>query len=136
LLVEDFPSGRFVTMLLAVLNPSARTLTFSSAGHLRPLLVDEHGARFLDSERGMPLGLGTGEFSESEVHLSEGSQLVFYSDGITEATDGSDEEYGAERMRDHVLQPDACAETILADVRNFANGEGLHDDATVIFVKA
>jgi sigma-B regulation protein RsbU (phosphoserine phosphatase) len=136
LLVEDFPSGRFVTMLFAVLNPSTRTLSFSSAGHLRPLLVDEQGARFLDSERGMPLGLGTGEFSESQVQLSKGSRLVFYSDGITEATDGSDEEYGAERMRDHVLQPDSSAESILADVRGFANGEGLHDDATVNFVKA
>jgi phosphoserine phosphatase RsbU/P len=138
LLVEDFPSGRFVTMLFAVLNPSTRTLTFSSAGHLRPLLVDQDGARFLDSERGMPLGLGLGEFSESQVHLSEGSRLVFYSDGITEATGGSDsdEEYGAERMRDHVLKPEASAESILADVRTFANGQGLHDDATVIFVKA
>lgn len=136
LLVEDFPSGRFVTMLLAVLNPSTRTLTFSSAGHLRPLLVDGQGARFLDSERGMPLGLGTGEFSESQVKLSEGSRLVFYSDGITEATNGTDEEYGASRMRDHVLQPEASAESILADVHTFANGEGLHDDATVIFVKA
>ncbi len=136
LLVEDFPSGKFVTMLLAVLDPSTRELTFSSAGHLRPLLVDEHGARFLDSERGMPLGLGTGEFSESRVQLSKGSRLVFYSDGITEATGGSDEEYGANRMRDHVLQPGACAESILADVRAFANGEGLHDDATVIFVRA
>jgi phosphoserine phosphatase RsbU/P len=136
LLVEDFPSGKFVTMLLAVLNPSTRELTFSSAGHLRPLLVDENGARFLESERGLPLGLGTGEFSESRVQLSPGSRLVFYSDGITEATDGSDEEYGANRMRDHVLQPGACAESILADVRSFANGEGLHDDATVIFVNA
>jgi sigma-B regulation protein RsbU (phosphoserine phosphatase) len=136
LLVEDFPSGRFVTMLFAVLNPSTRTLSFSSAGHLRPLLVDEQGARFLDSERGMPLGLGSGEFSERQVHLSQGSRLVFYSDGITEATDGSDEEYGAERMRDHVVQPDSSAESILTDVRRFANGEGLHDDATVIFVKA
>ncbi len=136
LLVEDFPSGKFVTMLLAVLNPSTRELTFSSAGHLRPLLVDLNGARFLDSERGMPLGLGTGEFSESKVHLSPGSRLVFYSDGITEATDGSDEEYGAGRMRDHVLQPNASADSILADVRSFANGEGLHDDATVIFIKA
>jgi phosphoserine phosphatase RsbU/P len=136
LLVEDFPSGKFVTMLLAVLNPSTRELTFSSAGHLRPLLVDELGARFLDSERGMPLGLGTGEFSESRVQLSKGSRLVFYSDGITEATGLSDEEYGADRMRDHVLQPGACAESILADVRTFANGEGLHDDATVIFVRA
>jgi phosphoserine phosphatase RsbU/P len=136
LLVEDFPSGKFVTMLLAVLNPSTRELTFSSAGHLRPLLVDEHGARFLDSERGMPLGLGTGEFSESRVQLSKGSRLVFYSDGITEATGLSDEEYGADRMRDHVLQPEASAASILADVRTFANGEGLHDDATVIFVSA
>jgi sigma-B regulation protein RsbU (phosphoserine phosphatase) len=144
LLVEDFPCGRFVTMLLAVLNPSTRTLTFSSAGHLRPLLVDDQGARFLDSERGMPLGLGAGEFSESQVYLSEGSRLVFYSDGITEATSGSDlgpdgksdEEYGAERMRDHVLKPEASADSLLADVRSFANGEGLHDDATVIFVKA
>jgi phosphoserine phosphatase RsbU/P len=136
LLVEDFPSGRFVTMLFAVLNPSTRTLTFASAGHLRPLLVDDQGARFLDSERGMPLGLGKGEFSESQVQLSKGSRLVFYSDGITEATGLSDEEYGAERMRDHVLQPEASAESILADVRAFANGEGLNDDATVIFVRA
>lgn len=136
LLVEDFPSGRFVTMLLAVLNPSTRTLTFASAGHLRPLFVNEQGARFLDSERGMPLGLGMGGFSESQVELSKGARLVFYSDGITEATNGTDEEYGAERMRDHVLQPEASADSILADVRSFANGEGLHDDATVIFVRA
>jgi sigma-B regulation protein RsbU (phosphoserine phosphatase) len=136
LLVEDFPSGRFVTMLFAVLNPSTRTLTFASAGHLRPLLVDDQGARFLDSERGMPLGLGRGEFSESQVQFSKGSRLVFYSDGITEATGLSDEEYGAERMRDHILQPEASAESILADVRAFANGEGLNDDATVIFVRA
>src|SRR5436190_11911935 len=117
LLVEDFPSGKFVTMLLAVLNPSTRVLTFASAGHLRPLLVDEEGARFLDSERGMPLGLGTGGFSEHQVHLSKGSRLVLYSDGITEATGPTDEEYGPERMRDHVLQPESCAESILADVR-------------------
>jgi sigma-B regulation protein RsbU (phosphoserine phosphatase) len=136
LLVEDFPSGKFVTMLLAVLNPTTRELTYSSAGHLRPLLIDESGARFLDSERGMPLGLGTGEFSEGRVFLSKGSRLVFYSDGITEATGQSDEEYGAERMRDHVLQSGSSAESILADVRTFANGEGLHDDATVIFVTA
>jgi phosphoserine phosphatase RsbU/P len=136
LLVEDFPSGRFVTMLFAVLNPSTRTLAFASAGHLRPLFINGEGARFLDSERGLPLGLGTSGFSETQVKLGKGARLVFYSDGITEATNGTDEEYGAERMRDHVLQPGASAESILADVRSFANGEGLHDDATVIFVRA
>ena len=136
LLAEDFPSGRFVTMLYAVLNPTLRTLTFASAGHLRPLLVNGHGARFLDSERGIPLGLGFGNFSESKVHLPEGSRLVFYSDGITETEAPEGEQYGAGRLQEHLQQPDVSAESILADVRRFANGAGLQDDATVIFLKA
>jgi sigma-B regulation protein RsbU (phosphoserine phosphatase) len=135
-LLADFPSGRFVTMLYAVLNPELRTLTFASAGHLRPLLVNGHGARFLDSERGIPLGLGFSNFSESKVHLPEGSRLVFYSDGITEAESPEGEEYGASRLQAHLQQPEACAESILADVRRFANGAGLRDDATVIFLRA
>jgi phosphoserine phosphatase RsbU/P len=136
LLVEDFPLGKFVTMIYAVLNPAERTLTFANAGHLRPLLVDKQGARFLDSERGLPLGLGLGGFSDTQVQLSPGSQLVFYSDGITEAEGPDAQEYGPERLRDHVVRPNACPETILGDVRSFANGAGLHDDATVILVRA
>src|SRR3954469_22661715 len=92
LMVEDFPSGRFVTLIYAVLDPAKRTLTFASAGHLPPLLADEKGTRFLESELGMPLGLTRGEFSDTQVHLTEGSRLVFYSDGITEAADANDEE--------------------------------------------
>jgi phosphoserine phosphatase RsbU/P len=136
LLVEDFPSGKFVTMLYAVLDPAARRLRFASAGHLRPLLVDQSGARFLDSDRGLPLGLAHGAFSEDTVCLSPGSRLLFYSDGITEATDQNEEEYGADRLENHLLRSDASCESILDDVRSFANGAGLHDDATVIFLRA
>jgi sigma-B regulation protein RsbU (phosphoserine phosphatase) len=136
LLVDDFPRGRYVTMVYAVLDPESRTLTFANAGHLRPLLVDSSGARFLDTERGMPLGLGFGSYSEGEVQLPELSRLVFYSDGITEAVNSADEEYGAARLENHVLRPDASTESILSDVRSFANGAGLRDDATVILVKA
>jgi len=136
LLVSDFPSGRFVTMLYAVLDPVTRTLTFSSAGHLRPLLIEDSNARFLDTERGMPLGIGPGDYSEAEVHLPKGSRLLFYSDGITEATNPEEDEYGAARLEKHFRQSDASAESILKDVRSFANGAGLHDDATVILVKA
>ncbi len=136
LMVEDFPSGKFVTMIYAVFDAASRTLTFASAGHLPPLLIDQQGARFLDSEKGMPLGLGFGSFSESRVGLSPGSHLVFYSDGITEATNPQGEEYGRERLRDHVLREDASLETILEDVRAFASGVELRDDATVICVKA
>jgi phosphoserine phosphatase RsbU/P len=136
LLVNDFPSGRFVTMLYAVLDPASRTLRFASAGHLRPLLVENSHARFLDTERGMPLGIGSGGYSEAQVQLAPGARLLFYSDGITEATNPEGDEYGAERLEKHFLQSDASAESILEDVRSFANGDGLRDDATVILVKA
>jgi sigma-B regulation protein RsbU (phosphoserine phosphatase) len=136
LLVNDFPSGRFVTMIYAVLDPVTRTLTFSSAGHLRPLLIENSHAHFLNTERGLPLGIGSGDYSEAQVHLPQGARLLFYSDGITEATNPEEDEYGAARLEKHFRQSDASAESILADVRAFANGAGLHDDATVILVKA
>src|ERR1700729_690809 len=101
LLVEDFPAGRFVTMVYAVLDPVKRMLTFANAGHPRPLLITGISAPFLDVERGIPLGLGPGEFSEVEVKLPVGSRLVFYSDGITEAENQTDEEYGLARLQGH-----------------------------------
>jgi len=136
LMVQDFPSGKFVTMVYAVLDPASRKLTFANAGHLRPLLVTNNGARFLDTDRGMPLGLAAGGFSEVEIDLSPGSRLVFYSDGITEAAEASEEEYGPARLERHVVSSNASPESILEDVRSFVNGAGLQDDATVIFIKA
>jgi len=136
LLTEDFPAGRFVTMVYAVLDPAKRTVTFANAGHPRPLVITGGVAQFLDAERGMPLGLGPGDFSEVEVVLSQDSRLVFYSDGITEAENSEDEQYGLERLKSHFLRPGACAESLLDDVRMFANSTGLQDDASVVFVKA
>src|SRR6202030_2429343 len=74
LLVEDFPAGKFVTLVYAVLDPATRNVTFANAGHLHPLFIDSQGAQFLDTERGLPLGIGCGDYSESSVHLSEGSR--------------------------------------------------------------
>ena len=135
LLVEDFPSGRFVTMVYAVLDPAKRTLTYANAGHLPPLLVDGAGAKFLQTEMGLPLGIRHGSFSETTVELPEQFRIALYSDGITEATGPDDEEYGLARLAAYVQRPDACPETLLEDVRKFANGAGLRDDATVIMLR-
>ncbi|MDQ1390439.1 MAG: phosphoserine phosphatase RsbU/P [Acidobacteriaceae bacterium] len=134
LLVEDFPAGKFVTLVYAVLDPATRNVTFANAGHLHPLFIDSQGAQFLDTERGLPLGIGCGDYSESSVHLSEGSRLVFYSDGITEAVNGDEQEYGLTRLAEHAVRPTASAVSIVDDVRAFANGCGVRDDATVVFV--
>jgi sigma-B regulation protein RsbU (phosphoserine phosphatase) len=136
LMVEDFPPGRFVTLIYAVLDPAQRTLTFASAGHLPPLLLDSEGARFLQTELGMPLGLTRGGFSDTRVSLREGARLVLYSDGITEASGVNGEEYGPGRLSENMLRAGDSTEAILADVRRHANGAGLQDDATVILVRA
>jgi sigma-B regulation protein RsbU (phosphoserine phosphatase) len=136
MMIEDFPSGRFVTMVYAELDPSSRLLRIANAGHLAPLLVEPSGHRWINHEHGLPLGISASKFSEREVTLVEHSRIAFYSDGITEADIDSGEEYGPERLLAQMQSPDFTPEGLLADVGKFANGNGLRDDATVILVRA
>ena len=121
-------------MVYAVLDPSERTVIFANAGHLLPLFIDHAGEHFLDTERGLPLGLGCGDYSETRIKLSAGSKLVFYSDGITEAEDASGQEYGLCRLSAHAAREGSSAVSIVDDVREFADGASLRDDASVVFV--
>jgi sigma-B regulation protein RsbU (phosphoserine phosphatase) len=134
MLLEDFPDGRFVTMVYAELDPAKRTLRLANAGHLPPLLVEPTGHRWIQSEQGLPLGVAVSRFSEIEIPLTEGSRIAFYSDGITEAELESGEDYGAERLLSHVQSPNFSPESLLSDVRKFVDGAALRDDATVILV--
>lgn len=136
LMIDDFPSGRFVTMVYAEFDPSSRRLRIANAGHLAPLLVEPSGYRWIHHEHGLPLGISASKFSEAEVTLGKDSRIAFYSDGITEAEIDSGEEYGAERLLAQMQSPDITPDGLLADVRKFTNGTGLRDDATVILVRA
>ncbi len=136
LMVEDFPCGRFVTMAYAEFDPATRKLRLASAGHLPPLLIEPDGHRWIATQDGLPLGIATSKFSETEVTLGPHSRLAIYSDGITEAALESGEEYGPERLLAQMQSPDVCLESLLADVRKFVNGVGLRDDATAILVGA
>jgi serine phosphatase RsbU (regulator of sigma subunit) len=66
--------------------------------------------------------------------LPEGSKLIFYSDGITEAENANAEEYGLTRLAKHAVKPGSSAVSIVDDVRSFVSGANLHDDASVVFV--
>lgn len=136
-LLADIPSGRFVTMVFAVLDPAARTVSFANAGHPWPILVEPSGARFLQTASGLPLGLAPTAFSEHRVDFNPGSRLLFYSDGITESTrkDNEDEEFGVARLQERVVR-DCSAEELIREVCEFTGGRGPTDDATVIFIHA
>lgn len=136
MMIEDFPSNRFVTMVYAELDPAKRILRIANAGHPAPLLVEPSGHLWIDHEDGLPLGISAGIFSETEVVLGESSRVAFYSDGITEAVNGEGEEYGDERLLAQMQCSELTPDLLLANVRKFSDGCGLQDDATAILVNS
>lgn len=135
-LLNDFPSARFVTLVYAILDPARRTLTFANAGHLQPLLVDPAGTQFLETDAGLPLGIMNSEYSEREVAMPVGSRLFLYSDGVTEAINSAEEEYGADRIARHVSGPSSNVKSLLGDVDLFTAGRPASDDVTVVLLTA
>jgi sigma-B regulation protein RsbU (phosphoserine phosphatase) len=134
-LTEDFPTGKFVTMVYGVLDAASRKLTLASAGHLHPLVIDQD-CSFLELDTGLPLGLGTSSYSECTVTLTPGTQLLLYTDGITEAMDCLEEEYGSARLIKHFLRPEASVESLIADVQRFTAGSDRSDDATAVLIRS
>ncbi|MBV9227353.1 MAG: SpoIIE family protein phosphatase [Acidobacteriaceae bacterium] len=134
-LLEDFPKGKFVTMIYGVLEARTREMTLASAGHLRPLLINGH-CSFLDVDTGLPLGLGTSSYPEHRIKLESGAKLLLYTDGITEAMNQQYEEYGPARLVEHFLQPEACVEGLIEEVQHFGSGSEHTDDATVMLIRS
>jgi phosphoserine phosphatase RsbU/P len=135
ILIKDFPSARFVTMIYAVLNPKKQKLVFANAGHLNPLLVDSSGNNFLETTDGLPLGIAESSFSEREVIFNSGSRLILYTDGVTEAMNSAEEEYGSERLLIHSNESSVSIQSIISDVNNFTSGYKQSDDVTVVMVE-
>lgn len=113
-LVDDFPANRFVTLIYAVVDAAMRKITFANAGHLPLVFIDSSGARFLEADAGLPLGIMECQFSEHEIELTAGSRIFFYSDGISEAVNSSSEEYGPNRIVEHVTNHSATVKSLWA----------------------
>jgi phosphoserine phosphatase RsbU/P len=134
-ITEDLPTGKFVTIVYGVLDAGSRTLTLASAGHLPPLLINHH-CSFLELDTGLPLGLGVSSYPQCTITLKPGTQLLLYTDGITEAMDSTEEEYGPARLIEHFLQPGACVEGLIAAIRRFGTRPELADDATAVLIRS
>jgi sigma-B regulation protein RsbU (phosphoserine phosphatase) len=128
---------RLVTGFCACYEASARRLVYSNAGHNPPLLVRGDGSIVRLSAGGMVLGaFEEASYEEREVTLSAGDRLVLYTDGITEAENGSGEPFGEERLERAVLAartrtPGEIVGAIFDDVSTFAPPP-MRDDATVM----
>jgi len=134
-LTDDFPMGKFVTMIYAVLDAKSREITFASAGHLRPLLINGE-CSFVEVDTGLPLGLGASSYPEHRIQMKPGTRLLFYTDGITEAENAGGEEYGPARLSEHFLRPDACVQGLIEAVQRHGKGAIFSDDATAVLIRS
>jgi sigma-B regulation protein RsbU (phosphoserine phosphatase) len=132
----------FVTALCAVYDPRRATIRYASAGHHPPRLKRcSDGSIFsLDGSGSPPLGVvGKARFRDAEQELVRGDQLIFYTDGITEAMDGKGEMFGLDRL-DGVLENCGInAKTIIRSVLDeldaFRSGRELSDDVTMLVAR-
>jgi sigma-B regulation protein RsbU (phosphoserine phosphatase) len=139
LLCRNMASGRFATFCYARIEPEARRIVYSNAGHNPPLLVRADGSVALLSEGGMVLGIFPDNvYAQAELAAGPGDRLVFYTDGITEARNAAGDEYGEDRLAVAAVQRRARAieemkDDLMADVNAFTGGK-FEDDATLIVV--
>lgn len=138
ILVERSRRGMFATLLYLELDSAAGIVTLSNAGHLPPLVRKAGGAVVkLSGAGGAPLGiLGGIQFGQETKTLEPGDLVVLYTDGIIEAMNAADEQYGYERFEEIVRagpsDPHAMKSVILADVNRFTGLSPQHDDMTLV----
>ena len=135
------PPEKYATALVADLEPSSGVVHFCNAGHNPGLLVRADGEVEHLSTSGPPIGLMPGlTFTGKYVEMRPGDVLVLYTDGITEAEDPDDEEFGVERLADvcranRETDPDALAAAVGRRLDDFARGVPFADDRTLVVLQ-
>lgn len=140
-LADNTPTNRFVTLFMAELEPRSGQLRYINAGHNPPLIGRADGAVVQLSSGGFPLGIMPGaEFEVGETQLQPGETLVVYSDGVSEAVNIREEEFGMDRLTEVVRRNLSASAAGLRDkvesaLSAFTQTAPANDDITLVIVK-
>lgn len=132
----------FITAFYSVLYPHSSKLIYTSAGHNPPLLFSNNGKTYVSlSNTQLIIGiLENVEYTQQEIHINEGDILLIYSDGLVEATNKKEEEFGIERLIEiiqlqHKLSSKNIIQHICQSLEAFLQGKPLEDDLTIAVAK-
>ena len=129
--------GYFTTMLLLRYWPETRKIEMVRAGHIYPLLVSGTEVTELSHLKGVSLGvLEEVEYEIAELVLEPGESLLLFSDGVTEAENEEVEQFGYQRLIDHLTDSRALprGEEVLEAVRQWRGEAAVNDDLTIFEV--
>jgi phosphoserine phosphatase RsbU/P len=136
---------KYVTFFFGRYTPSTGVMRYVNAGHNPPFLIDParegDQAVAMIATTGRPIGiLADASYEERELALAPGGTLFLFTDGLNEAANEEEEEFGNERLRELVLRAarrplPEVAPQVLAEVRAFENGVHATDDKTVVVLR-
>ncbi len=135
------PSNRFITFFMCLLDGATGELIFANAGHNPPLIMRANGTAEWLEAGGCPLGImAMMKYDESRNQLGPGDVLVVFSDGVTDANDPEENEFGEERLaaavRDHRTESSAAIlESVNRAIAEWAQGTPLPDDLTLLVAR-
>jgi len=138
-LAGNLAPGNFVTMFYSVFDSETRSLTYTNAGHLAPMLVRADGSVERLESGGALLGVFRNwQFEERQASLRPGDRLVLFTDGVTELADTAEEEFGEERLEGLLresrdLRAADLKQRVLDAIAAHNNGE-YQDDITVVVI--
>jgi sigma-B regulation protein RsbU (phosphoserine phosphatase) len=141
LICSDTAEDQFITLFVGVFDPSSKTLTSVNAGHNAPRIIRRDGAvERLDAES-IVLGiLPTASFPEKVTNLNAGDILVAFTDGVSEAMDTKDQEFGESRIVDIIkgqkaAPVDGCVAAVQEGVEAHVGGLEFADDFTLLVAR-
>ncbi|MBZ5536063.1 MAG: SpoIIE family protein phosphatase [Acidobacteriia bacterium] len=140
-LYQNSPSEKYVTFFYGIYDEWRRQLTYTNAGHLPPLVFSREGVRRLETG-GTVLGLiNESKYQQGEVKFSPKDVFIAYTDGISEAENSFEEQFGESRLIQVVEKsiekpPDEILDGILEAVRDWVGSGEPQDDMTLIVAKA
>lgn len=141
-LTENNERGMFVTMFLGLVNLESGRLDFCNAGHNPPVIYDQVKlGSFIEMESNAPIGLWPDlEYVGESIENIKGKPLFVYTDGLNEAENPNQEQFGDERMLEflhhaHFKNAEELVKTLKAEVERFRDGADPNDDMTMLCLK-
>ena len=145
LFIHNIRFETFVTFFIGAFDSSTKTLTYCNAGHLPPLILRKTKSKEESEEMLRPSGAAIGlveeaEFAEKTIELQEEDLLVLYTDGVTEAVNFQNQEFGRERLtvvsrQANTLPVKEILQEIRQSLEEFSEGKPLADDTTLVVCK-
>jgi len=138
-LYSNIPLHKFITAFYGVVDVSRRTLTFTNAGHNPPLVVHADGECVRLDAGGSVLGAFPDlDFAQGEIQLRAGDRVLLFTDGLTEAVDENNEQFGEQRLNDLLREhrhctPEELKQVLFDAVAEFC-GQNFCDDAALMIV--